>query len=42
MVNDNQGMDILPLLAQYMTTPSAEPPDKRQQVCKINSASLFD
>ena len=29
MMDDNQGLDILPILAQYMTIPSAERPDKR-------------
>ncbi|TMW97208.1 hypothetical protein EJD97_005990, partial [Solanum chilense] len=42
IVNDNQGIEILHLQAQYMTPPSTEPPDKRQQGCKINTTTLFD
>lgn len=37
MINENQGMDILPLQAQYMTPPTAEPPDNIQQVFKIST-----
>lgn len=41
MVNDNQGMDMIPLQAQYMTTRTTDPPHKRQQMCKINTTPIF-
>lgn len=28
--------------AQYMTPPSSEAPDKRQQMCKINTIPFLD
>ena len=42
MVNDNQGMDMIPLQAQYMTTRTTDPPHKRQQMCKINTIPFLD
>ncbi|TMW84133.1 hypothetical protein EJD97_025729, partial [Solanum chilense] len=42
MVNYNQGLDISPLHDKYMTPPKAEPPDKRQQLCQINTVPLID
>ncbi|TMW84749.1 hypothetical protein EJD97_024492, partial [Solanum chilense] len=42
MVDDNHGLCILPLQAQYMTPPSSEPPYKRQQICKLNKVPTID
>ncbi|XP_069146186.1 transcription activator MSS11-like [Solanum lycopersicum] len=42
MVDDNQGLNILPLQVQYMTPPSSEPPDKMQQKCRVNTEPIMD
>ena len=42
MVDDNHGLDILPLQAQYMTPPTADPPDLRQQNGILNAVSILD
>ncbi|TMX02503.1 hypothetical protein EJD97_021331 [Solanum chilense] len=42
MVDDNHGLDILPLQAQYLTPPTAVPPDFRQQKCKLNTVPILD
>ncbi|TMW83196.1 hypothetical protein EJD97_002524, partial [Solanum chilense] len=42
MVNDNHRLDILPVQDQYMNPPSSAPPDKRQQICKLNKVPIID
>ncbi|WMV32724.1 hypothetical protein MTR67_026109 [Solanum verrucosum] len=42
MVDDQQGMDITPLQAQYMNPPLNEPPDKRTEMCQMNKGPLID
>lgn len=42
MVDDNHGLDILPIQDQYMTPPTADPPSKRQQKCKFNTVCTWD
>ncbi|TMW93427.1 hypothetical protein EJD97_011718, partial [Solanum chilense] len=41
-IDYNHGLEILPLQAQYMTPPTAHPPDKRQQKCKLNTVPVLD
>ncbi len=41
MVDDNQGLDILPLQAHYMTPPTSDSLHKRQQKCKVNTVSIL-
>ena len=40
MVDDNHVLDILPLQAQYMTPPTYDPPDIRQQKGKLNNVPI--
>ncbi|KAK4729575.1 hypothetical protein R3W88_022563 [Solanum pinnatisectum] len=42
MVDDQQGMDITPLQAQYMTPIPKSPPDKEQSNCQLNSIPIID
>lgn len=42
MVDDNHVLDILPLQAQYMTPPTYDPPDIRQQKGKLNNVPILD
>ena len=42
MVDDNHGLDIIPLQAQYMTPPTNDPPDLRQQKGKLNNVPILD
>ena len=42
MVDDNHGLDIIPLQAQYMTPPTNDPPDLRQQNGILNAVSILD
>ena len=42
MVDDNHGLDILPLQAQYMTPPTTDLLDFRQQKGKLNTVPILD
>ncbi|TMW91306.1 hypothetical protein EJD97_014506 [Solanum chilense] len=42
MVDDNQGLNILPLQIQYMTPNSSDPPDKMQQKGRLNPEPIRD
>ena len=42
MVEDNHGLDILSLQAQYMTPPKTDPPYLRQQKGKLNNVPIVD
>uniref|UniRef100_M1DH73 Uncharacterized protein n=1 Tax=Solanum tuberosum TaxID=4113 RepID=M1DH73_SOLTU len=42
MVNEQMGMDINPLQAQYMTIPLNVPPDKSPEKCQINKGPVID
>uniref|UniRef100_M1DNV2 Bifunctional endo-1,4-beta-xylanase xylA n=1 Tax=Solanum tuberosum TaxID=4113 RepID=M1DNV2_SOLTU len=42
MIDDQQGMDITPLQAQYMTPPPTVPPDKSQNICQVNTVPIID
>ena len=41
-VNDNHGLDILPLQTRYLTPSSTKPPHKRQYLCQVNTIPLID
>ena len=40
MVEDNHGLDILSLQAQYMTPPKTDPPNLRQQKGTLNNVPI--
>ncbi|XP_015075438.1 transcription factor SPT20 homolog [Solanum pennellii] len=42
MVDDNQGLNILPLQVQYMTPQTSDPHDKMQQRCRVNPEPILD
>ncbi|TMX00500.1 hypothetical protein EJD97_000704 [Solanum chilense] len=42
MINDSQGLDIIPLQTRFMTPPPTEPPDKRPQLCQVNTIPLIN
>ncbi|KAK4733765.1 hypothetical protein R3W88_008026 [Solanum pinnatisectum] len=42
MVDDEQGMDITPLQAQYISPTPKNPPDTGQGNCQINSIPIID
>ncbi|KAH0734894.1 hypothetical protein KY285_010601 [Solanum tuberosum] len=42
MVDDQQGMDITPLHAHYITPPPSVPPDKSPTICQINTIPEVD
>ncbi|TMW92690.1 hypothetical protein EJD97_012684, partial [Solanum chilense] len=42
MVDDNQGLNILPLQVQYMTPHTSDPPDKMQQKFRLNTEHILD
>ncbi|TMX01869.1 hypothetical protein EJD97_023360 [Solanum chilense] len=42
MADDNHGLDIPPLKDKHVSPPPSEPPDKRQQICNMNTMPNFD
>ena len=42
MINDCQGLDIIPLETRFMTPPPTSPPDRRPQLCIVNNIPLID
>ena len=42
MINDCQGLDIIPLETRFMTPPPTEPPDRRPQLRQVNTIPLID
>ncbi|XP_069144371.1 uncharacterized protein [Solanum lycopersicum] len=42
MVDDTQGLNILPLQVQYMAPHSSDPPDKMHKQCRLNDQQNLD